>query len=338
MKRVRAAVIGCGAIGHHCHIPGYVNNKYADLVAVADPSDKNRKSAMEKFGIEHGYKKAEDLYANHEIDCVSIGTPNAFHAEHCILALKHNLHVLCEKPLCMNLKEAKQVKRAWEKVQTIFMTAFTHRLYTGNQKAKKLIDQGKIGTPHTIRIRFAHSGPTNGWAMSNWFYAPNKAGGGALFDMGIHAIDLASSFFGPIAKVNGMVSTLEKKIEVEDTAILQFEFSSGALGYAEVGWTSRQGFFGVEIHGSEAAIVIDYLGEAVMLQGKSTASGKRSVKRRVIDKTPMVGGWDVELDYFVKHVRQGTQPDMGIDAGIDALAIALAAYDSSTRGKTVVIR
>ena len=238
----------------------------------------------------------------------------------------------------MSMKEAKKIEAAAKKAGTIFMVAFSNRLYRGNVKTKQWLDKGKIGKPYMIRIRFAHQGPMSGWAMSNWFYAPAKAGGGALFDMGIHAIDLAAYYFGPIRRVNAMIATLEKKIDLEDNAILQFGFDNGLLGYAEVGWSSKQGFAGVEIHGSEAAIVVDYINGAYLLVGKTSPSGDRIERKKIIDKNPIVGGWDIEVDHFIKAVRKGEQPEMGLDVGIASLNVALSAYESAKKGKTVIIK
>ncbi len=337
MKKLRAAVIGCGAIAHHCHIPGYKKNRFCELAAVVDPSPKNQKSACEKFEIDKGYKSIDQLFKNEEIDLVSVATPNVFHAEHAIQALQNGCHVLCEKPMALSLKEAQQIKRAADKAGTIFMVAFTNRFFRGNIKAKKWLDNGKIGDPYMIRIRFAHQGPMSGWAMSNWFYNPSKAGGGALFDMGIHAIDLSSYFFGPIARVNCMTATLEKKMEMEDNVMLQFEFENGRLGYAEAGWSSKQGFSGVEIHGSEAAIINDYVEGAYLLTGSKSPNGEQINRKKMIDKTPLVGGWDIQIDHFIKSIRKGEQPEMGLDAGIASIKVALAAYKSAKMGKTVKI-
>lgn len=337
MKKLRAAVIGSGAIAHHCHIPGYQKNRGCELVAIVDPSPQNLKSACEKFGIQKTYANVEDLFAQEKIDVVSVASPNAFHAEHAVDALQRGCHVLCEKPLALSMKEAQSIQKAALKAGTIFMVAFSNRLYQGNIKAKQWLDKGKIGKPYMIRIRFAHQGPMSGWAMSDWFYKPPVAGGGALFDMGIHAIDLAAYYFGPIRRINAMISTLEKEIELEDNAILQFGFDGGVLGYAEVGWTSKQGFAGVEIYGSEAAIIVDYVEGAYLVSGKTSPSGKRVVHKKLIDKTPLVGGWDVEIDHFIQAVRKGEQPAMGLDAGIASLKAALGAYDSAKKGRTVAL-
>jgi len=338
MKKLRAAVIGCGAIAHHCHIPGYLKNRYTELAALVDPYEKNLKEACAKFNIERGYTSLEDLFANESIDVVSVCSPNIYHAEHAIAALNHGCHVLCEKPMCMNLKEGQMIQKAAQKHPgSIFMVAFTHRLYSGNIKARRMIEQGKIGEPYVIRIRFAHQGPMTGWAMSDWFFTPSKAGGGAMLDMGIHAMDLAQFYFGPIRKINAMMATLEKKIEMEDNAILQFLFASGKMGYAEVGWSSKQGFAGVEIHGSEAAIINDYFEGLYLMKGESSATGKRIIRKRMIDKNPCQGGWDVEIDYFVNAIRKREQPEMGLQAGLNSMKVAMAAYESAKKGKTVTI-
>lgn len=338
MKKLRAAVIGCGAIAHHCHIPGYKKNKNCELVALVDPYDKNREAACQKFGVEKGYNTVDELFKNEKIDVVSVTSPNAFHAEHAVAALKNGCHVLCEKPLALSMKEAQRIQKAAQSAGTIFMVAFSNRFYRGNVKAKQWLDSGKIGKPYMIRVRFAHQGPFPGWAMSDWFYTPAKAGGGALFDMGIHVIDLAAYYLGPIRRVNAMTATLEKKIELEDNVILQFEFESGALGYAEAGWTSKQGFAGVEIHGSEAALIVDYVEGAYLLTGKTTPSGERVMKKKMIDSTPLVGGWDIEVDHFIQAIRKNEQPAMGLDAGVAALKVALAAYESAKKGSRIAIK
>ena len=78
MNRLRAAVIGCGAIAHHCHIPGYQKNKHCELIAVADPSSKNRKLACEKFGIARGYPDPLKMLEKEKPALVGSSSPNRF--------------------------------------------------------------------------------------------------------------------------------------------------------------------------------------------------------------------------------------------------------------------
>lgn len=337
MTTLKAAVIGCGAIAHHCHIPGYLAAKNVEIVAVVDPNKKNRDSAKEKFKIPKGYTDADAMLRAEKPDMVSVCSPNRFHADQAIAALQNGCHVLCEKPMCVDAKDVKRIETAVKKSGKLFMMAFTHRTFQGNIKAKKALDRGDIGKPFMIRIRFAHSGPDQGWMMSQSFFTPSQSGGGALFDMGIHAIDLATFFFGKIAKVNGMTGTLVKNIPVEDNAIVQFQFASGALGYAEAGWTTQQGFSGIELYGDQGSIVIDYNDSAYILTGSTTASGKRTLRKKVIEKEPLKGGWPVQMETFIQCVRNNKQPEIGFVAGQHSIQVALAAYESNQKGKTVMI-
>lgn len=335
MKTLKAAVIGSGAIAHHCHIPGYLAAKNVEIVAIVDPNKENRDSAKDKFKIPKGYTDAEAMLRAEQPDMVSVCSPNRFHADQAIAALKQGCHVLCEKPMCVDKKDVKRIETAVKKSNSIFMMAFTHRTFQGNIKAKKALDKGDIGKPFMIRVRFAHSGPDQGWMMSQSFFTLAQSGGGALFDMGIHALDLASFFFGKIAKVNGLAATLIKDIPVEDNSLVQFQFESGNLGYVEAGWTTQQGFSGIEIYGDKGCIVIDYNDTAHIITGSTTASGKRTVRKKVIEKEPLKGGWPIQMEQFIKCVRKNEAPPMGIEEGKQSILAALAAYESNAKGKTI---
>ncbi len=335
MAKLKAAVIGCGAIAHHCHLLGYQANTNCELVAAAEPSKVRRTLAEEKFGVLRTYRSAETMFKKEELDVVSVCSPNAYHAEQAIMALEHGCHVICEKPLCLSMAEARKIRSARDKAGTLFMTAFSNRFYRGTAKAKRILLKGDIGEPFMIRIRFAHGGPQPGWAMSDWFYNPTKAGGGAMLDMGIHAIDLASYYMGRIRSVSASIGTLVKNIKVDDNAVLVLEFQGKRLGYIEAGWTSRPGFIGVEIYGTEGTIISDYVRGMSVLRGRTMPDGTVKTSWRTIDKIPTTGGWDVEVDEFVKCIKKGIQPESDLEAGIAAVEVALAAYKSAESGKRI---
>lgn len=334
---IRAGVIGCGAIAQNCHLPGYAKEKYCTIAGVFDTSRARLIEVQSRFPIEKTYNQWERLLEDADLDVVSVCSPNAFHATHAIAALRQGIHVFCEKPLCLTLADAKRIQQAQEKSGAIVMVGFTNRFYSGNLNAKKAIERGDIGQPFMLRIRFAHSGPYSGWAKSDWFYDPTRAGGGALFDMGIHAIDLAQFYFGRIVSVSALAGALVKDIPVDDNAVMMFEFEGKQYGYVEVGWTSNQGFFGVEIYGTDAAIVVDYLNTARLVRGETKPDGTRKETIKTLDRTPTKGGWDIEVAHFIKHVRRHRQPEESLQTGIDALAVALAAYQSSKQGRKIPI-
>lgn len=340
-RKWRAGVIGCGAIAEHCHIPGYLKSKHAKLAAFADPLDVQRKKVARLAPEATAYGSHEEMLAKEQLDVVSVCTPNVFHAEHTLAGLKAGAHVFLEKPAALTMAEIARMKQAAREAGKQIVVGFTHRFLTGPRQAKKLIEKGAIGEPYMIRVRFAHGGPYPGWAQGGpWFYDPQKAGGGAMLDMGIHAIDLCNWLIGPVAEVAAQVGTLRKDIAVDDNAVLALKFANGrALGYIEVGWTSPAGFTGLEIMGDAGCITIDYATKMLLTTDKASADHNARSERKVevVDEKPNTGGWAVEVDEIVPAMQAGKDLGVGIDAGGAALAVALAAYESARTGQRVKV-
>jgi predicted dehydrogenase len=318
-------------------MPGYARNKHTELAAFADPAIARHKEIAEQFPGAKGYSSFDEMFANERLDVVSVCTPNKYHAAATVAALKAGCHVLCEKPIAASLPEADRMIAAARAARKKLMIGFTHRLYRGPAKCRELLQKRAIGKPFMIRVRFAHGGPYPGWAKDKWFYAPDIAAGGAMLDMGIHAIDLALWLFGPVAAVSAKAATLVKKIEVDDNAVLLLEFASGALGYIEVGWTSKPGFTGIEIYGTDGSLICDYVRGLQLCGGKASA-GTDSVREwTMLDDKPATGGWSIEIDYWMDVVMGREKLTMDGAAGRAALEVALAAYKSSRTGRRIAI-
>ena len=186
-----------------------------------------------------------------------------------------------------------------------------------------------------IHVRFAHTGPYPGWAKTDWFYNPEMAGGGAVLDMGIHAIDLAHWFIGDIKAVTGFSETLRKKIEVEDNTVAAFKFDRPAMGYIECGWTSVAGFYGLEIMGDKGAVLANYAEEKTILtQGGFTPDGRFETRSEVIG-TLTVAAWENQMAKLIEAELKEEPFPTSIDDGIKALKVALAIYDSARTGRTI---
>jgi len=336
-KIYKAATIGAGAIAQACHMPGYVRNPNVELVAFADPVPARHKEVHATFDGVRGYRDFREMLKKEDLDVVSICTPNKIHAPAAIAALKAGCHVLCEKPVATTLGDTDRMIETAKQTRKKFMVGFTHRLFTGTNRCKELLAKKALGKPFMIRVRFAHGGPYPGWAKDKWFYDPILAAGGALLDMGIHAIDQCLWLLGPITAVTAKSATLVKKIEVDDNALLLLEFKNGALGYIEVGWTSKPGFSGLEIYGTEGSLICDYVNGLKLIGGTASAGTDSRTEWELLDKTPTKGGWETEIDHWVDVVLGKEKLTMTGKTGRDALEVALAAYQSSRTGKKVKI-
>ncbi|HSW44813.1 MAG TPA: Gfo/Idh/MocA family oxidoreductase, partial [Phycisphaerae bacterium] len=231
-KTWRAGVIGCGKMAQVAHLTGYLKCPGVELAAACDPDPRRLTEARRIYSGLTVYRDYREMLEAERLDVVSVVSPNSFHAEHAEASLRHGAHVLLEKPPVLSMKEIAQVRSAAKKSKRQVIVGFSHRFMRGNRKIRKMLADGAIGEPLMIRVRFAHSGPYAGWAKSDWFYDPKRAGGGALLDMGIHAIDQALWQIGPVGRVRAVATTLRKDIRVDDSAVLLLEFANGrALGY-----------------------------------------------------------------------------------------------------------
>ena len=337
MRKLRVATIGCGSIAQELHLPGYAKNPHCEIVACADPEPRRWSEVEKQFGVRRFYEDYRTMLDKEALDAVSVCSPNKFHAEQAYVALNLGLHVICEKPMTLTIKEADVLAKAVEKTGAVFMVGFSHRFIRGNIEARKILKSGSVGKPFMIRIRFAHQGPYPGWAKDDWFYSPKVAGGGALLDMGIHAFDLVRFFLGDVKTVSANVKTIFKHIKVDDNAVIMLEFESGALGYIEVGWTSLPGFIGSEIYCRDGNIFIDYRNAMTLLTGIASPSGRSKTRVKTFPFKPTEGGWDIEMDYFVNCILKGKKPEPDVYEGREAVRIALAAYESARTGRTVTI-
>ncbi len=337
-KKLRVGIIGAGAIAQGCHMPGYAKDDRAELVAFAEPTVARHKEVKAGFGDLAAYRDYGKMLKEESLDVVSVCTPNRFHAAAAIAALKAGCHVLCDKPMAVNLREADRMIATAKEARKKLMVGFTHRFMSGPGKCKELLKKRRLGKPFMIRVRFAHGGPHPGWAKDpKTFYDPEIATGGAMLDMGIHAIDLCLWLFGPIVSISAKTATLAKRIAVDDNAVMLLEFKSGALGYIEAGWTSKPGFTGLELYGTEGSVICDYMSTMKLCGGRASAGADSVTEWTTLDETPSAGGWDTEIGHWLDVVTGKKKLMIDGRAGRDAVEVALAAYKSSKTGKRIQV-
>ncbi len=201
-SRLRCAVIGTGTFAELCHVPGLQSHPAAEVVAICGNPGRARQLA-DKFGVAEVCDDAEALCARSDIDAVTIATRNVDHAAHALAALRHNKHVLCEKPLAMNVAQAREMVAAANAANAIHQVAFVFRYNYGVQELRRRVQRGDIGQPFYLRVQYDNwDGLKPDW-QAGWGEKQALAGGGVLFNLGSHLFDLARFVLGPIDSAIG---------------------------------------------------------------------------------------------------------------------------------------
>ena len=172
------------------------------------------------------------------INAVYVASPVFLHAPQTITALRAGRHVLCEKPVAMNYAEARSMVDAARAAGKVLGIAYYRRTYPKVNRAIELIRQGAIGQP-LLAYATSHDwfNAENGWRA--WLLDREKAGGGPLYDIASHRIDLFNYFFGEPAQVRASLSNAVHQGQVEDNATVLIEYKSKVRGIVDVRWNSR---------------------------------------------------------------------------------------------------
>jgi len=171
-------------------------------------------------------------------DAVYVASPVFLHAPQTTASLRDGKHVLCEKPMAMNYTEACAMQRAAQEFGRTLGIAYYRRMYPKIRRAKELIEAGVIGRP-VLAEAVCHDWFQPAAGLRDWLADPARAGGGALYDIGSHSIDLLNYLFGKPARATGQVSTLVHRMQAEDNATMLIEYESGVRGVVDVRWHSR---------------------------------------------------------------------------------------------------
>lgn len=251
MEKVRWGVLSTAKIGVDKVIPGILKSEYCELVAISSRDRAKAEISRESLGLAKAYGSYEELLADPDIDAVYNPLPNHLHVDWSIKALEAGKHVLCEKPLGMDAKDASRLLDASARFpQLKAMEAFMYRFHPQWIAAKNWVDEGKIGTLKTIHSIFTYYNidPNN---------IRNRAdiGGGGLLDIGCYCISLARFIFGK--QPGRVLGTLERDAvtltDIMCSGVLDFEDGTSTFTCG----TQLSNYQRVQIMGTKGRIEIE---------------------------------------------------------------------------------
>lgn len=251
MKKLRAAIVGCGRISV-CYEDAFV--RLADMVEPVYAIDKElnlAKAFADKFGC--NYTTDFDEILDKDIDVVHLCLPHYLHPVMAIKAMRAGIHVLTEKPIGVSLQDADEMLRVEKetgmKLGVIFQTRYTKSV----EKLKEMITRGDFGKITTARSILTWSRPLDYYEGNDWKGTWDKEGGGVLIDQAIHSIDRVRYMLGSdVEWIEGSVHNYAHPfVKVEDTANAAIMFQNGCL----------YSLYACNTYGADSPITIELLGE-----------------------------------------------------------------------------
>lgn len=374
MPNLRIGLIGYGGIGR-VHAAAYRAIPFhyglpADSISIAGVATtraETAKRAAYEIGCDFYTADYRELLARADIDAVDICTPNNSHHEIVLAAAQAGKHIYCEKPLAMNVAEAAEMAEAVAAAGIKAQMTFNFRFFPAIARARQLMDAGFVGRVFSFRGRYHRSSYISSEKPMSWRLDREVTGGGALFDLGAHILDLLYYVLGDFAAINGTLDTLIKQrpvaagsaemapVEVDDIALLHARLADGALGTVEVSrmGTGATNDLSFEIFGDQGAIRWD-LSKPAWLEvydgrtADSPLGGERGFQR--IEAASRYPGqrapdWTMSPDFmrahaecqyrFIRSIWDDKPTSPSLADGLHVQRIMDAAERSSEQGRWV---
>ena len=332
---LKVAMAGTGNIAK-VHARALQSVPDADLVALVNHRPESMAALAATFGITRQYAQVSDLLEEGRVDALIICTPNYLHAGQAMEALSAGVHVMVEKPMAMNAEEAEAMLAASQQFDALLMVAHCWRFEPEIVWLRAQVAAGRLGKI----IRTKGYGVHANWGPGGWFAQKPYAGGGAMADMGIHALDTARFLLGdpqPVS-VYARIGTYYKDLDVDDTGIILVNWDNGATSVIESGWWQP--------HADGLEATTQLYGTAgfgqIFPTGLEIPKADGSGIERIDPGFPPVRDphcpqsmYDDQMACFVASIRDGKTPKPGGLEGLFNMKVVDAAYASARAGKVI---
>jgi len=341
-KKIKVGIIGSGFIADH-HIYSYKQLPNVEIIGVSSLLEEQATKLLKKYDLSVKLYTDYKELLKQDADAISICVPNFVHREVTVDVLESGKHALVEKPLAQNAEEGKKMIDA-EKSSNKRIFYCENNMYAPTfSKVKEILEEGAIGDIYMGRGKEQHSGPHSGW-----FYKKDKAGGGALVDLGIHDIACLVWYLGcDVTEVFCQTKTIKPdrgefgKCEVEDNAVGVLYFENDAQVVIEESWTAPGGYdMRFELFGTEGQIKVAPTFSNLISVYSESGYGY------AVEKASSTAGWTFpvpaeawnfgypqEIKYFMECISENKKPLTDGNYGLKIISIVDTMYKSAQSGK-----
>ncbi len=319
----------------HVHFGGYadqvVREPDAEMVAIWDDMPERGKAAAEKYGVPY----TDDLnvvLSRDDVDAVVVNAETSKHRQVMVPAAEAKKHIFTEKALSVTLEDSKAIAQAVKDAGIVFTISLPSRTSPHFLFMQEVVKKGWLGDISQVRMRNAHNAALDHWFQggSAWFGDKELAGGGSLFDLGCHQVDMMRKLMGKPKQVTALASNFSKAYDIDDVCIALIEFESAAIGIVDVSWVQRSGPNTNEFYGTEGFLGTGYPGVGTILQ--STKLSAAGVTGTIQPNMPK-GRPALMTQWLNKVTGKGGEPDTNIEDGVNLTELLDGIYASANSGR-----
>ena len=337
--KVRVGFIG-GGLSSDAHIRSLQKDERVEVAGLADINQAARDRAEKKFGLRKIVSNYKELLSDPHLDLVYICTPHYLHNSITLETFRTGKHVICEKPMAMNAKEADEMIKESERTGKRLFIAENHRFLPENRKTKQLIEGNEIGRPFLCLSCFIGKEIKRMNNIKDWKGTKDKSGGGVIIDNGPHLIDALCYFFGRVESVNayGARLAIEAKNKEEDTALISFQFKTGIMANLALTFAAKYNNFprnysgtGIryDIYGTKGSLHIISDKECPL-----TLIQKEKYQKFTMDD--IFPDFSIDMDsHFIDCFLRDKEPLVTPEEGREVMRVIDACYKSMKEGRKV---
>jgi UDP-N-acetylglucosamine 3-dehydrogenase len=313
-------VVGAGTMGKK-HLQAYGKMEYVRIAGVVDV-----RSSEEIQMKEHPlYRDFDEAIQQAEVDVVDICLPTHMHCMYVKKAASYKKHVICEKPIARNLKEAEEMLQACKENQVELFVGHVVRFFPAYQQAKNLLADGRLGEIEAVKTSRNSKFP-NAW--NNW-YADSSNSGGLILDLLIHDLDYLRWCFGEVEEV--VAARIEEdQIRHTANAFITLRFSNYTVAQVGGSWSLQPFAANFEWIGSKGKLSYKHGSSHLQFAGENGVPA-------AIQVSDGLDPYQLELEHFLQCLEKGIEPVITADDAYQAVRIALAAIESAMRKMPVFL-
>ena len=324
---IRWGVIGAGGFADRVAIPGLLAAKGNALQAVMVRDQERAESLARKYGVSEAYDSIESLVRSETIDAVYVCSPLHLHEAHTTAAANAGKHILCEKPMALDVSSCDRMIEACRATDVKLMIGFMLRFHPHHRRIREMIQEGTLGQIVEARTQRSFWYPSQ---PDNWRQDPARGLAGGLADVGSHAIDLLRFLLGEIVEVSAMTDTLVHEYAVEDLAVVLLRFASRAIGIADTSFAIPRSRALLEIYGTEGTI----FAERVQGHELCVRCSLRDGSDEEIN-LPAPNLYTEEFEHFATCISEDREPSITGRDGQVNIEILRAVLESAEKGTYV---